>query len=467
MNSLAQARQARWKALLALLCLLGAAMACNLGAPAGQPPTLVPRPSLTPPATLGFSGSGESQVPAVAPANVNTPIVSADQTIVNLLNQVEVDRMMAHVQAFQNMFTRHVNSSQSDPKQGIGAAQRYIEEQFKAIQQTSNGRLYTFNQQFELNYNGQKTTQTNVIAVVQGYEAGAGTVVIGAHYDSVGTPLESATTYAPGANDNGTGVAAVIELARILAQRQHRSSIMLVAFSAEEVGRRGSIAFADYLKAQGIDVIGMVNVDTIGNENDARGNIIANELRVFSDGPNDTSLSRHMARSAEFISFTHGLEMKLTVQDAIDRENRFGDHFSFSEKGYPAIRFISALEEKRNADPTDLIDFVEPRYLLRSTQSILVVVSAMADGPRPPRNISLRDVGNGARTLVWEPVSETQGYIIALRFPGSLRYDQQIEWAGSTSITWDGFANYAGIAISAKGTNGIVGPLSEEYKVVR
>jgi len=457
----------RWRTPLILAWLMASALACNLGAPAPEPPTLVPRLTATPQPPLGFSGQPQNPAAAVAPGNVSTPIVSADFEVVNLMKQVETDRMLAHVQALQGFYSRHVNSPQDDATRGIGAARKYLEDTFKQLQQLSNGRLYTFSQEFDLNYNGQATKQYNVVAVVQGYEPGAGTVVVGAHYDSIGTPFESGTVYAPGANDNGTGVAAVLELARILSQEQHRASIMLVLFSAEEVGRRGSIAFADYLVSQSIDVIGMVNIDTVGNENDRQGNINATELRVFSDGPNDTSASRHMARSAEFISFTHGLEMKLTVQDAIDRENRYGDHFSFSEKGIPSIRFIAANEEKSNADPTDTLEFIEPRYLQRSVQSILVVVKALSDGPRPPRNISLRLGEDGTRTLVWEPVAETTGYIVALRLPGSLRYDQQIEWTGSNSITWDGFANYAAIAIAAKGTNGIVGPLSNEYKVPR
>ncbi|MCS6835956.1 MAG: M20/M25/M40 family metallo-hydrolase [Anaerolineae bacterium] len=450
--------------ILAWLSLIS--LACNLGASAPEPPTLVPRLTATPQPTLGFSGQPQNPA-AVAPANVNTPIVTTDLEVASLVRQVETDRLMAHVQAMQNFYTRHVNSTQTDPKRGIGAARRYLEDYFRQLQQLSSGRLYTFTQEFDLNYGGMATKQYNVVAVVQGYEPGAGTVVVGAHYDSIGTPMESGTAYAPGAHDNGSGIAAVLELARILSQRQHRASIMLVLFSAEEVGRRGSIAFVDYLIKQNIDVIGMVNIDGVGNENDRRGNVIANELRVFSDGPNDTSSSRHMARVAEFISFTHGLEMKLTVQDAIDRENRYGDHFSFSEKGIPAIRFIAANEEKANADPTDTIEFVEPRYLQRATQSILVVVAAMADGPRPPRNLSLRRGDGGARTLVWEQVADATSYIVALRLPGSLRYDQQIEWTGGNTITWDGFANYAAIAVAAKGTNGIVGPLSAEYRVPR
>lgn len=442
-------------------------LACNLGTPdSTTPPTLVPRSSATPPATLGFSGSGAVAQATILPADINTPIADPAREIALLMEQVEPDRLMVHVERMQNFYTRHVNSTTTSETQGIGAARRYIESQFKAFQQMSNGRLYTFNQEFEVTYAGLTTRQMNVVAVIQGTEPGAGTFVVGAHYDSIGQPMESGTAYAPGANDNGTGVAAIIELARVLSTRPHRSSIMIVAFSAEEIGRRGSREFARYLVSQNIDVIGMINIDGIGNQENFRGEINDRELRIFSDGPNETSPSRHMARTAEFLSFTAGLSMKLVVEDAIDREGRYGDHFSFSEVGIPAVRFIQAFEEKTNADPTDTIEFVEPGYLTRATQSLLMVITSFVDGPRPPRNISLRPLGNGKSTLLWEPVPDATGYIIALRAPGSLRYDQQIEWQ-STSIDWEGFQYYSGIAIAVRGPNGIVGPLSREYVVPR
>ncbi|XWX03890.1 M20/M25/M40 family metallo-hydrolase [Aggregatilineales bacterium SYSU G02658] len=447
----------------ALLMLL----ACNLGtSEAVRPPTIVPRASATPPPTLGFSGDQTTfaQQATIVPANISTPIADPAREVAALVGAVELDRLMVHVQTLQNFYTRHVNSTQSSPTQGIGAAREYISAQFRAIQQMSNGRLYTFDQEFQVTYAGMTTRQYNVVAVIQGTEPGAGTVVVGAHYDSIGQPMDSGTAYAPGANDNATGVAAILEIARILSAKPHRSSIMLVAFSAEEVGRRGSIAFARYLVEQRVDVIGMFNIDGIGNANDRRGNVNDTELRIFSDGPNETSISRHMARTAEFISFTTGLPIKMIVENAIDRENRYGDHFSFSEVGYPAIRFIQALEEKTNADPTDTIEYIEPEYFRRSVESILMVVSAYSDGPRPPRNISLRDIGGGRSTLLWEPIPDATGYIIALRAPGSLRFDQQIEWSG-TSIDWDGFRFYAGVAIAARGPNGIVGPLSAEYRI--
>ena len=440
---------------LIIIWILVGTIACNLGA-SNAPPTLVPRATNTPAPTLGYApGGGPTGVPGVG----NAPIPAADLELLNLINQVEADRLMFHVSSLQSLQTRHVNSGAS----GIGAAYQYIMGQFDAISQTAEGRVYAFPMEFDSNAYDQVHPQRNIVAVIQGTQAGGGIVVIGAHYDSIGSPIDSATAYAPGANDNGTGVAAVIELARIMSQRQYKSTVMFVLFSAEEVGRQGSKVFAQWVQQSNQDVIAMFNIDTIGNIHDRNGRVNDQELRIFSAGPNDNSISRDLARMVNFIGFNFGLDLELTVQDAIDRENRYGDHQSFSEIGYPAIRFINAFEEKTNADPTDTIQFIEAEYLKQSTQALLAVATALADGIRPPTNITLRDRGNGVNTLVWEPIPGAISYVIALRLPGSLYFNQQIE-VTENSIEWDKFSQYAGIAIAAKGPDGLVGPLSKEIE---
>ena len=165
---------------------------------------------------------------------------------------------------------------------------------------------------------------------------------------------------APGANDNASGVAAVLELARILSAAKYKATLIFALFSAEEIDRQGSRAFAAWVQQSGIDLVAMINLDTIGNVHDFNGNINDQQLRIFSAPPNSTSPSRKLAREINLLAYNYELDIELQVQDAIDRENRWGDHFSFSELDYPAVRFINAHEEKRNADPTDTIEFIEP-----------------------------------------------------------------------------------------------------------
>ena len=432
-------------------------LACNLGMSDSAPPTLAPLPTFTPRATLGYVAAR----PAVIAELEATKEPSSQNLMPALLDQVESDRLMAHIRSLQGFFSRHINSAQVSPQEGIGAARKYIKDQLEIISAASGGNLYTFEQSFEAYVAAdERSTQHNIVGAIGGREVQAGTLIVGAHYDSVGRPIEAGDVFAPGANDNGSGVAALLELARIMSAAQPRATIMFVFFSAEEFNRQGSISFAAWVRAKNIDLLGMINVDTIGNVHDRNGNRNDRQLRIFSAGPNETSASRKLARAANFLGYNYSLDLDLRVQDQIDRENRYGDHFSFSERGYPAIRFINAYEEKPNADPTDTIEFIEADYLRRATQAILAVTHSLGDGPRPPANIALRSRDDGKRELVWEPVPDAASYIIALRPRDSLVY-QQFAFE-ETKLAWDGFGDYAAIAIAAKDERGMIGPLSRE-----
>lgn len=433
-------------------------LSCNLGTSNRAPPTLAPLPTPTPQATLGYAEAR----PAVLPAIGATPLPPSDDAMRQLLDQVESDRLMSHIRSLQDLRTRHINSTQTSADEGIGAARRYINEQFEIFRAASGGTFYTFEVGFyAYTAPDERTSQYNIVGAISGTDLNAGAIIVGAHYDSIGTPRDSGTAYAPGANDNGSGVAAVLEMARIMSASQYKATIMFVLFSAEEVQRQGSIAFARWIADDNVHVTGMINLDTIGNIHDFNGNREDRYLRVYSEGPNDSSVSRRLAREANFLGHNYELAIDLQVMDAVDRENRYGDHQSFSDLGYPAIRFINAFEEKRNADPTDTIEFIEPNYLRRSTQAALALVTALAEGPRPPANIALREREGGKKELVWEPVEDAASYIIALRPAGSLIYADQLP-IDETKVVWAGFSDYAAIAIAAHDARGLIGPLSQE-----
>ncbi len=433
-------------------------LACNLGTSSNAPPTLAPLPTITPQATLGYAAVRPVEAAGIV---VATPPAPREDALRPLLQQVEADRLMSHVRSLQDFHTRHIASAQDAAGYGIGAARRYIRNQLEIFRGASDGNLTVFENRFEAYTTSDgSSTQHNIVGAISGSALNAGTLIIGAHYDSVGTPLNSGTVAAPGANDNGSGVAALLELARILSKSQYKAAVMFVFFSAEEFNRQGSIAFANWVRERDIEVLGMINIDTIGNVHNFLGNSETRYLRVFSAGPNATSNSRKLAREADFLRYNYALDLELQVQDAIDRENRYGDHFSFSDLGYPAIRFINAYEEKRNADPTDTIEFIEPEYLRRATETTLAIAVSLADGPRPPANIVLRDRADSGKELVWEPVADALRYIIALRPANSLIY-QQLPYV-ETKLAWDGFSDYAGIAIAAVDGRGFIGPLSEE-----
>ncbi len=444
---------------LALASLAAAALACNLGSPEA-PPTLVPRATDTPLPTIGYATLSPEELPQ--PAATAPP---ADANLSNLLNRVESDRLFLHVDTLQRFQTRHVNSGDA-PNRGIMAAYRYIRSQFESFQKDSGGNFTVFDHPFRLNWAGVETTQYNIVGIIQGKEVGGGVIVIGAHYDSISMNPDDGQYYAPGANDNASGVAALIELARILSARPHRATIMLVAFAAEEVGRRGSIEFVKYLQERQIPVNAMLNLDIIGSQFGPNGEMNDRQIRAFSQGPNE-SPSRQLARALNLVSFQYLPFMEVVVQDLPDRQGRYGDHLSFSEAGYPAVRIIEMNENKAlHHTPQDTIDTIQATYLTRATQTALAAAAVLADGPPPPRNISLRDTGRGTRALVWEPSPGAASYVVVLRRPNSLIYDQQFPWTGN-QVEWDGFvaSQFAGLAVAAVDGSGLMGLPSAEYPI--
>jgi hypothetical protein len=461
--------------------LILAALACNLTDTA-PPPTLVPRPTSTPPPTIGYATLSPGELPAVATVVAQAggdaalapppPGVGAcprsDVALLNLMNQVDTTRLLGHVQALQDMGTRHVNSVNNSPTTGIGAAAGYITRQFESIRDSSRGAFVVLPpHEFSVSYESVTSVGRNIVGVVQGTETGAGIVLVGAHYDSISANFADATTFAPGANDNASGTAALIEIARLMSQRPARATVMFVAFAAEEIGRKGSQAFVnDYLLAFDIRIDAMINLDIIGSSTGADGALDDRRLRVFSAEPNE-SPSRQLARALNLIAFTHVPGMEIVVQNEVDRAGRYSDHMSFSEVGFPSVRFIEMIENpNRNHNNADTIDGLRPQYFARATQTVLASTMVLANGLRPPRNVSLRAEGGGLRTLLWERVPGACSYVVALRRPGSLIYDQYFETT-DTSVVWNRFTadEWAGLAISAKDQNGMLGPLSLEYPI--
>ncbi len=455
---------------LLILWLSVVLLACSLGTQEA-PPTLLPRktdvPTPQPPLSYATPQGG-----VIAPdqSTLGAPQqTTVDVELFNLMNRVESDRLMTHINALVGFHTRHTNSASQSLTRGIGAAATYISDTFKQIQAQSGGKFITFEQNFDSSYNGIVSNQRNIIGYIQGTSAEAGIIVVGAHYDSRTDDLTDANAFAPGADDNGSGVAAILEMARILSTSPMRATILFVLFSAEEVGRQGSKAFVErYILPNNLPVIGMLNLDTIGSANDPRGNVNDRELRLFSAPPNE-SRSRQFARSLNFIAYYHRLDLNLAMQNEIDREGRYGDHESFEEKGFPSSRLIEALEDTPKREGRDTIDGVDAGYLLKSTRTIMGILYALGGGPIPPRNIVLRDIGDGNSTLVWESVPDAGRYVVGLRRPNSLIFDQYFTVIDPSSgaMSTTNWQLYEAIAVAAVDSRGVVGRFSEEYRINR
>ncbi|MFW5748513.1 MAG: M20/M25/M40 family metallo-hydrolase [Chloroflexota bacterium] len=444
-------------------------LACTLSSTGEETPIVVVPPA-TPTAQPPISYS--TPLPGTQDAQVNSSQQQQriEVEMFNLLNQVQTDRLFSHVATLVDFHTRHVNSPTNQIDYGIGGAANYILEQFEAIRAQSPTNFTVFEQPFEMEYNGVRSVQRNIVGYIQGTDTGAGVIVVGAHYDSRTLDLTDASSYAPGAVDNASGVAAVIEIARIMSQRPRRASIMFVLFAAEEVGAIGSKRFIEgYLQNFNIQDVMMINIDTVGSYNAPDGTINDRDIRLFSSPgvPRNQSPARQLARSIHFIAFNHQLDLNVMMQDAIDREGRFGDHNSFDDAGYPAVRFIEALEDTSKREGADTLDGVEASYLASATRTILGVIEALAAGPPPPRNLTLRDLGDGTSTLVWEPSPDAARYVVGLRSSNSLIYDRPFTVVENTSGAWENFnwQQFEAIAVAAVDANGVIGRFSQEILV--
>ncbi len=285
-----------------------------------------------------------------------------------MLDEISADRLMADVKALSAIHSRQVNSAT------IGRAAEYIHDQFTA----AGGRLVVTYDEFPLAFNGINTTQRSVIATLPGSDPSAGIVLVCAHYDSRTTDLKDATSRAPGANDNATGVAGVLELARVMANETPRPTMMFVAFSAEEVGRKGSIHFVEQARAHGETFRGVIALDIIGNS----GGSLSPEgsLRLFSTSPEGWP-SRLLGRAVAAQALTYFPGFGVEVEDALDRPHRYSDHVSFSEAGFPAIRLIQPAEDPHNHSGEDTADHVHPDYLRQVTQVTLAGLAWLLEQP--------------------------------------------------------------------------------------
>ncbi len=325
-----------------------------------------------------FSDSESAPITPTLPAQSSTPSATSPPPTITLtpptepglelcLEQVSADNLMAHVAALSSIPTRHVNSPH------ISDAAQYIYDSFAAV----GGDIDVTYDEFPLTYNGMFTTQRNVIATLSGGDPLAGTVIVGAHYDSRTVDLRDDQSPAPGANDNASGAAALIELARLLAlEPTHNANIVLIAFSAEEVGKQGSQHYVELAQQRGDDIQAVIVLDIIGNASGPAGE---GAIRVFSAEPDD-SPSRGLARTIALVGETYLPDFDVQVQPTVDRPGRYSDHVPFSDAGYPAVRLIEAIEDVNyQHSQADTVEHLSPDYLRQSTQLTLASVLILAE----------------------------------------------------------------------------------------
>jgi hypothetical protein len=337
------------------------------------------------------------------------PVTRLNPTIKQIVDQVSQERIGATMKHLGEYGTRYVGSEQDSETRGIGAAQRWIEKEFKS---------YSPRLEVSLDHFSVKKSQrlakdvdlANVVAVLPGKTDKDRYVIISGHYDSIaarrnpgaqrtddGTPSNASDVDpdAPGVADDASGTAATMELARVMSQYEFDKSIVFIAFAAEEIGLNGSKDYADEAKAKNMQIEAVLNNDIIGSDVSGNGASANGHLRVFSESPED-SPSRSLARYAKEIGERYMPSMTVDLIFRRDRFGRGGDHTSFVRDGFAAVRFTTPSENYANQHTaTDTFANASVPYTTRVAKVNAAVLASLALAPKPPVVAAPRGAGFG------------------------------------------------------------------------
>lgn len=366
-------------------------------------------------------------------------------------------RLKDTVEHLVDFGTRHTLSSQTDSGRGIGAAQRWVAAQFSAIGQQCGGCLTV--ERIADHMTGARLPPEGVeITDILGVQKGSDPnryVIVSGHLDSRITDVMNATADAPGANDDGSGVALVLEAARLLSREHFKATIIYAAVAGEEQGLYGSTLLAKTAKARGWRVDAMLNNDIVGNTMGQNGVRVADRVRVFSEGirasedlhqqmirralgGEDDGPSRALAKAADHVAKGLPRGLDVFVNRRPDRFGRGGDHFPFLALGYPAIRFTVGAENWtqqhqdlrteggiRYGDTVDRMDFP---YLAKVTAINVALIRRLATAPPAPQGVTIAGALSFDTTVEWQPVAGAVAYRVHWR-----RDDKQ-EWTDSRDV---------------------------------
>ena len=318
------------------------------------------------------------------------------------MQRVDSNRLQATIEALVGCGTRHTGSNPGDAERGIGAARDWIEEQMREISRARGGRLLVERQTFTVPSRRMRKDAhlVNLVATLPGTEDSGRAYLLSGHYDSINSDVRDFDGTAPGANDDGSGTAAMLEACRALAGERLPATVIFVAYDGEEMGLLGSTAHAKALAVDddGPVLDGMITNDIVGNTlgmDDVRRR---GYIRAFSYSPrgNDSlgrSLARVATRSAR--DFTpEDFAVKLVFRG--DRYGRGGDHRPFFAQGWPAVRFTEPREDysrqhqkvvpKDGRPYGDLPRFIDRDYLAQVTRLDVAILYELASAPKPPTN---------------------------------------------------------------------------------
>ena len=377
------------------------------------------------------------------------------QKIYDIIDTVSEERLRQDVKTLTEFGTRNTFSDTVSTTRGIGAARRWIKNEFETISKACDNCLNVFYQKDFVTKEGNRRVPhdawvVNLVAIQKGTKYPNRYIIMSGDIDSRASDTMDFTTDAPGANDNASGMAGAIEAARVLSKYEFESSIIYVGLSGEEQGLFGGAGLAKYAQDNGWDIIGILNNDMIGNIEGVDGVIDNRTFRIFSEPvpPTETErqrkarrfyggevdgISRQLARYVHKTVKTYMPEMNPMMVYRLDRFGRGGHHRPFNDLGFPGIRIMEAHENytqqhqdirtENGINYGDSFEHVNFGYAKKLTAVNAISMASLASAPPAPTTVAIGGIVEPSAKLKWNLVDGAKGY--------------KIYWRDTTSPTWD------------------------------
>ena len=378
-------------------------------------------------------------------------IINRDAEIASMVKEVSADSLQSYIKAMVAYGTRHTLSTQTDPSKGIGAARNWALSKFNEFAKRSNGRLTAFIDTITYKPDGKRVDKEiilgNVLATLKGTDPNDKRVfLISGHIDSRRSNEMDREKDSPGANDDGSGSAAVLECARVMSSHGFPATIIFQIVSGEEQGLLGAQFMAKKAKKENLDIEAVLNNDIMGSNNSSETNIIDNtRIRVFSEGLSvlDTGKvatnirnlglendgrARQLARYVKEIGERYVENIEVVMVYRNDRFLRGGDHSPFVQNGFAAVRITEMNEnyyhqhqdvrKENNIQYGDLAEFMDFEYLRKNTAVNLANLANLAKAPSVPDEVKVQTKKlENYTSLNWKVPKngKTKGYYILMR----------------------------------------------------
>jgi hypothetical protein len=389
-------------------------------------------------------------------------IIQRDPEIEVMVREVSPDSLQSCIKTLVAFGTRNTLSNQTDKGRGIGAARNWVLNKFQEASKQSGGRLTCFIDTTTLPPDGRRVDRSiilgNVVATLKGTDPADNRIfIISGHLDNMRSSPTDSIGDAPGANDDGSGTAAVIECARIMSKHSFPETIIFIAVSGEEQGLLGAGFMAEKAKKSNWNIEGVLNNDIMGSNNSNETNIIENtKIRVFSEGlpafeteknavairnlglENDGK-SRQLARYVKEIGERYVDNLQVVMIYRNDRFLRGGDHTPYVQRGFAAVRITEMNENytrqhqnirtENNIEYGDLEAHIDYEYLRKNAAMNLANLANLAKGPAMPDSVKM-DVKKltNSTYLFWnKPRSgKVKGYYILIRETTSATWQKKL-----------------------------------------